>query len=227
MRTTTGQRCFTLIELLIVVAIIAILAAIAVPNFLEAQTRSKVTRVKADLRTLVTAVEAYAVDWNRPPADYCVDPITRPGITGFASAEGFAPPRITTPIAYLSNATLTDAFTNKEAVAALGGQDKSIYFNLFYQSTYHSREAASGARVIREYATQVPAVSYQSIKQVVGWDNDIWYTRYGSYKMGSVGPDRDYEGGSSIDFQYDPTNGALSTGDIYRTQLAAENVFRQ
>jgi len=40
---------FTLIELLIVVAIIAILSAIAVPNFLEAQTRSKVSRTQADM----------------------------------------------------------------------------------------------------------------------------------------------------------------------------------
>src|SRR3982751_679111 len=60
---------FTLIELLIVVAIIAILAAIAVPNFLEAQTRSKVSRAKADMRSMGTAIEAYAVDNNSYPQD--------------------------------------------------------------------------------------------------------------------------------------------------------------
>ena len=49
MRGKTKCRGFTLIELLIVVAIIAILALIAVPNFLAAQTRTKVSRVKADI----------------------------------------------------------------------------------------------------------------------------------------------------------------------------------
>jgi type II secretion system protein G len=58
---------FTLTELLIVVAIIAVLAAIATPNFLEAQMRSKVSRAQADMRTLQTALEAYAVDWNSYP----------------------------------------------------------------------------------------------------------------------------------------------------------------
>jgi prepilin-type N-terminal cleavage/methylation domain-containing protein len=63
------KKGFTLIELLIVVAIIAILAAIAVPNFLEAQTRSKVSRVKADQRSVATAIEAYCVEWNSYPMD--------------------------------------------------------------------------------------------------------------------------------------------------------------
>lgn len=61
------KKGFTLIELLIVVAIIAILAAIAVPNFLEAQVRSKVSRVKADQRSLATGIEAYYLDNNAYP----------------------------------------------------------------------------------------------------------------------------------------------------------------
>ncbi len=64
---TTPSRAFTLIELLIVVAIIAILAAIAVPNFLEAQTRSKVSRVKADLRNLATGIQSFHSDHNHYP----------------------------------------------------------------------------------------------------------------------------------------------------------------
>jgi prepilin-type N-terminal cleavage/methylation domain-containing protein len=61
------KKGFTLIELLIVVAIIAILAAIAVPNFLEAQVRSKVSRVKSDQRSLSTGIEAYFIDNNAYP----------------------------------------------------------------------------------------------------------------------------------------------------------------
>ena len=56
------SKGFTLIELLIVVAIIGIIAAIAIPNLLNAIDRGKQKRTMADLRSIGTAVETYAVD---------------------------------------------------------------------------------------------------------------------------------------------------------------------
>lgn len=62
-----GRAAFTLIELLIVVAIIAIPTALAVPGFLEAQTRSTVARVKAYMRTLTTTIRAFHSGPNHHP----------------------------------------------------------------------------------------------------------------------------------------------------------------
>jgi len=58
------KKAFTLIELLIVVAIIGILAAIAVPNFLNAQTRAKIARVISDLKAVTQSMEMYRLDKN-------------------------------------------------------------------------------------------------------------------------------------------------------------------
>jgi type II secretion system protein G len=64
-----NRKGFTLIELLIVVAIIGIIVAIAIPNLLNAIQRAKQRRSMGDIRSIATAVEAYAVDFNRyPPA---------------------------------------------------------------------------------------------------------------------------------------------------------------
>ena len=112
-----GNRGFTLIELLIVIAIIAILALIAVPNFLEAQVRAKVSRVHADQRTMATAIEAYSVDWGRPPmgineindAD-CVAAVS--GGT-LVEREFYAQSRLTTPVAYISNILIDPFMDNR------------------------------------------------------------------------------------------------------------------
>ena len=56
---------FTLVEIMIVVAIIALLAAIAVPGFLRARKRSQASRVINDLRLIDAAVDQYAIETNR------------------------------------------------------------------------------------------------------------------------------------------------------------------
>jgi prepilin-type N-terminal cleavage/methylation domain-containing protein len=56
---------FTLVEIMIVVAVIALLAAIATPGFLRARKRTQATRVLEDLRLLDHAVDQYAVENNK------------------------------------------------------------------------------------------------------------------------------------------------------------------
>lgn len=87
------EKGFTLIELLIVVAIISILASIALPNFLNAQVRAKVSRAKSDMRTLSMGLNMYLVDHNMYP-----------------EGRSFGLYKLTDPIAYLSDIP-TDIFT--------------------------------------------------------------------------------------------------------------------
>lgn len=63
----TTNRGFTLIELLIVIAIVLILISIALPSFLAAQTRAKVARAEADLRTLATGIEFFRTEHSHYP----------------------------------------------------------------------------------------------------------------------------------------------------------------
>src|SRR2546427_7313954 len=56
---------FTLVEIMIVVAIIALLAAIAVPGFPRARKRSQASKILNDLRMIDAAVDQYAIETNR------------------------------------------------------------------------------------------------------------------------------------------------------------------
>jgi type IV pilus assembly protein PilA len=64
LRGKKGKKGFTLIELMIVVAIIGILAAIAIPNFLRFQAKSKQSEAKTNLGGIFTAQTAYQAEHN-------------------------------------------------------------------------------------------------------------------------------------------------------------------
>jgi len=187
----THRKGFTLIELLIVVAIIAILAAIAVPNFLEAQPRSKVSRVEADMRSIATGLESYYVDYNKYPPSLTAINIWKDEL------QRLVP--ITTPVAFMTSIP-EDAFQ-----VASAGLVRESYWD------YSDRNAVNA---------YVPPIG----DPAEPWDS-TWGNREGSsWRLASNGPDRfpNFEGidgaGPSLPptYQYDPTNGTISRGDIIR-----------
>jgi len=129
----TRTRGFTLIELLIVVAIIAILAAIAVPNFLEAQTRSKVSRVKADFHSIATALEAYRVDTNHYPW------FDETGTPASFNPLGYRLAQLTSPVAYITSVDMPDPFISQGVEGNYGDErlrDQYNYRNYEFFGSY-------------------------------------------------------------------------------------------
>ncbi|MGC8741439.1 MAG: prepilin-type N-terminal cleavage/methylation domain-containing protein [Candidatus Sumerlaeaceae bacterium] len=201
---SSRSRAFTLIELLIVVAIIAILAAIAVPNFLEAQVRSKVARCKADMRSMATAVESYAVDNNTYPLYGQIKPdnsVYEPATTvGMYDKNEFPMYTITTPIAYITS-RFEDPFATK-----IPGPEPYIRYINYINLPYHL------------YTLNNPMS--EADKQ------DI-LNKSGQWRMIACGPDGDRGADAKLNIIYDPTNGTVSNGDIVRTQKYSESVPRQ
>jgi type II secretion system protein G len=206
MKRSTLQG-FTLIELLIVVAIIAILAAIAVPNFLEAQTRAKVSRVSADMRSLRTAIEAYRIDYNNYPE-------TDTGAN--LPLIGSGPIRLTTPIAYMTSIPRTPFMEDMLGHPA-GSPQHAVLNNwaLYIRAKLGTLPGTtvSGTDIDSNYALDRAAYLY-------GGNTTDPRRLQGEWALKSVGPDNADNRDSSQGFVaadarvYDPTNGTISAGDI-------------
>ena len=199
------MRAFTLIELLIVVAIIAILAAIAVPNFLEAQTRARVSRADNDLRTIALAMESYNID-NR---SYIASDRDSPLLT-HGTASGADLRLLTTPIAYVDSVP-PDIFR------IVAGNSKPNY------RLYAIGQRADGAHVYYIYPyigwmtwSQGPDIvtqtgGYRALKTVIANEKAT------PPKIGlQTPPEAGGYGTPYNGMRYDPTNGTVSVGDIYR-----------
>ena len=202
---------FTLIELLIVVAIIAILAAIAVPNFLEAQVRSKVSRVHSDHRSLATALEAYAVDHNKYP----------PRLKNFSPQidDGIDDPRrltvLSTPVAYIANALLKDPF---KAPGSRSSNDNPWLHYIYLDLNSVQKDSWS-----QKFTNP------NAFPLVNGFDLMNNYPGPYRWVLCSYGPDRALQFDNDpnipnlqrdvtgrIYYPYDTTNGTVSMGDIHR-----------
>ena len=195
------KRGFTLIELLIVVAIIAILAAIAVPNFLEAQIRSKVSRVHTDLRSVATALESYMVDNNMyvgsvhyrsrtvPPADQW-----DMGSVGqkrtFQYMQNSAVMTLTTPVAYITSLP-RDTFADTKQTPFNYWNDREMGWILWSLGPDQTDDIGPGDNVdeLRNLNNSIynPAMSNPTLMLIVGPT-------------------------------YDSTNGTTSKGDVYRVK---------
>jgi type II secretion system protein G len=159
---------FTLIEILVVVAIIAILSAIAIPNYLAAQTRAKVSETFAAMRTLATGLESYRTDYQAYP------PVMLPHL----SVDDPAGRALTTPIAYLTEMP-RNPFVHYHKYHRTHwwqyGNDNNKQWGL----------GSPGPNLIEDYPPQV-------------------------FQLGNYTPS------AYIPVTYDPTNGVVSNGDIFR-----------
>lgn len=213
---------FSLIELLIVVSIISILAGIAVPNFLDAQTRSKVSRIKSDMRVIASSLEAYAVDHNTYPVRNhfpyrkALDMSEQNPNNGIRAlpdtmrrAEDLS--ALTTPIAYQT----------------------SLFEDIFEQHVEYPNK-------IIDYSS--PDLTRFMIKNSRTRDDDDQSFGFMVFSMGPDGrlgvtnsngnyPVREDPTtlGDHWEQEYDPTNGTISIGNITRFQkqgATATNAFK-
>lgn len=137
------RSAFTLIELLIVVAIIGILAAIAVPNFLNAQVRAKIAKVESELKNYDTALEMYRMDNNMYPVFLTFEGNSIWPVSARLNA-------LTTPISYMSSIG-RDPFLKTIGGEALVEQDHWAYDSYDYVDAWTAYNTSGASSLGSSY----------------------------------------------------------------------------
>ena len=188
---------FTLIEFLIIIAVVGILSAISIPQYINSQVRSKVAKVKAEQKIIGIGLEAYAVDWDVYPAD------TLAGWPFYISNN------ITTPIPYITEDIQFDPFPSS------GWSTHSVvqryrFKNLGYNTYSHNWEPTKPANFSdREF-----------LGKWVIYSEGPW----GKLAIPNGFSDGAVEG-DWLWLPYNPTNGTISHGNIIASQAKAEVDF--
>lgn len=190
----TSRRAFTYIELTIVMFIIAVLAAIAIPNFLEAKVRSAVARSQADLAMLGMCIDTYRLEHRMHPLN------STPG-----KADGWDLKALTTPIAYMmelpmDSMTRTDIRGGRHPLPKL--QTPYNYFNAV------QIDSENGLKVAATPDGEMPGY-YSAL---------VWGLGPGSaLRAEKTEPVTKFREDGRVEvLHYDATNGTTSSGDIYR-----------
>lgn len=172
-----------------------ILATIAVPNFLEAKTRAKVSRVKSNMRSMATALEAYCIDNNAYPAhseDVTLNAYQglediNPALTGqptFMLQNGSNMMTLTTPIAFVTS-YFSDPFSAP----------------LSATFSYFSSQEQAGWILWSPGPDKIYDLTTENI-------SELYLPANGQYDQSR----------GLIELTFDPTNGTISPGDVWRVK---------
>lgn len=183
-----NNNAFSLIELLIVAAVIGVLAGIAVPNVMLAMTRAKIARAQADHKNIATALEAYNLDYGQYPS------YGNPRDFSLFAGEAvvYLPVHLTTPVSYLSTLP-PDIFPGFRTGKEDAKQDTYFYMHN-YETVYQGKTQAKG-HVETHFRT------------LTGSERKAFWTVW------SYGPDLDDDHGIKF---YEASNGIISNGDMMR-----------
>lgn len=180
-------------ELAVIVAVAGIVAAIAIPNYLEAMTRRNVARTKSEIRNLAYYLETYCLDnCSYPPAMSsagilsCTKGIP-PEMEDFWTI-GYIPPILTTPVVYAPEIPF-DRFSPRRPYDWSRTYPYAALFYSYWIITSRGPDRDIGDIEISDYI--IPPVRGHIRKLMAHYS------------------------GTSI--EYDSTNGTISSGDIFRT----------